>query len=152
MRTVTLVGVPVDLYLEASRHMAEIVREFTLISFGDRSGVNERVPAELLGLVEQLGKRYSNNTDAIRKQIEAGAAAGRSRVDVELPADEQAATITEVLTDLLDAADEFCRSGDLLTLAAPPEIVAWRHWWRDQVVGQVRAGAKPQPWKPVTQI
>lgn len=148
-RTVTLVGVPVDLYFEASRHMAEIVREFALISFGDRSGVNGRVPAQLLGLVDQLGKRYSNNTDAIRTQIEAGAEVGRSTVDVELPADEQAATITEILTDLLDAADEFCRSGDLLTLAAPPEIVAWRHWWRDQVVAQVRDDAEPQAWMPV---
>ncbi|MBV8982040.1 MAG: hypothetical protein JO086_14145, partial [Acidimicrobiia bacterium] len=70
---------------------------------------------------------------------------------VELPADELAATITDDLTILLDAADEFCRSGDLLTLASSPENVAWRHWWRDEVLSQVREGAEPHPWMPVAQ-
>jgi hypothetical protein len=151
MRTVKLVGVPVDLYFEASRHMGEIVREFALISFGERSGVTERVPAELLELVDQLRMRYATNTDAIRSQFEQAAAAGEKTLDVELPSDEQAAAITEDITELLDAADEFCRSGDLLTLAAPPELVAWRHWWREQVVSQVRDGAEPVPWTAVAQ-
>jgi hypothetical protein len=150
-RTVRLIGVPVDLYLEATRHMGEIAREFALISFGERSGVNERVPAQLLELVGDLRGRFRGDTDAIRAQVEAAARDGKDTVEIELPADETAAEITERITDLLDAADEFCRSGDLLTLAAPPQVVAWRHWWRDQVVGQVREGAEPMPWTPVTQ-
>jgi hypothetical protein len=150
-RTVRLIGVPVDLYLEATRHMGEIAREFALISFGERSGVNERVPAQLLELVDDLRGRFRGDTDAIRAQVEAAARDGKDTVEIELPADETAAEITERITDLLDAADEFCRSGDLLTLAAPPQVVAWRHWWRDQVVGQVREGAEPMPWTPVTQ-
>jgi hypothetical protein len=150
-QTVKLVGVPVDLYLEATRHMGEIAREFALISFGERSGVNEHVPAQLLELVDDLRGRFRGDTEAIRAQVEAAAHDGNYTVDIELPADETAAEITERITDLLDAADEFCRSGDLLTLAAPPQVVAWRHWWRDQVVGQVREGAEPLPWTPVTQ-
>jgi hypothetical protein len=142
-RIVRLPGVPVDLYLEASRHMTEIVREFALISFGDRSGVTERVPDRLLALVENLRKHYATQTDAIRSQFEEAAAAGRSTVDVELPADEATVELTEDITELLDAADEFCRSGDLLTLASSPKVVAWRHWWRDQVVGQTRQGINP---------
>ena len=150
-RTVKLLGVPVDLYLEAARHLSEIEREFTLISFGERSGVNERVPARLLDLVHRLRKRYAHHTDAIRIQFEEAAAAGRQAIDVDLPADETAAALTEDITDLLDSADEFCRSGDLLTLAARPEVVAWSHWWRDEVVGQVRQGADPVPWTQVHQ-
>ena len=150
-QTVRLSGVPVDLYVEAQRHMGEIVREFALISFGERSGVNERVPARLLELVDDLRKRYRNDADAIRSQIEAAARSGASTADVEFPADETAVEITESLTDLLDAADEFCHSGDLLTLGAPPEVVAWRHWWRDEVVRQVREDAEPQPWTSVTE-
>ena len=72
-------------------------------------------------------------------------------VDIEFPADETAVDLTERLTELLDAADEFCRSGHLLTLAASPQVVAWRHWWRDQVVGQAHEGADPVPWTPVRQ-
>jgi hypothetical protein len=150
-RTIRLLGVPVDLYLEASRHMGEIVREFALISFGERSGVNEHVPAGLLDLVSQLRQRYARNADAIRAQVEEAARAGQQNVDIEFAADETGVDITERITELLDAADEFCRSGDLLTLAAPPEVVAWRHWWRDQVVGQVRSNAEPTPWAPVSQ-
>ena len=142
-RTVKLVGVPVDLYFDASRHMGEITREFSLISLGERSGVNERVPAQLLELADQLRKRYRSNTDAIRLQFEEAAAAGRATVDVELPADETTVQLTEEITELLDAADEFCRLGELLTLESPPEVVAWRRWWRDQVVGQIREGAEP---------
>jgi hypothetical protein len=150
-RTVRLLGVPVDLYFEASRHTGEIVREFALISFGDRSGLNERVPAGLLALVDELRGPRRRDADAIRKQFEDAARAGRETIDIEIPADERAATLTERITELLDAADEFCRSGDLLTLASSPGVVVWRHWWRDQVVGQIREGAQPEPWGQVSQ-
>ena len=150
-RTVKLLGVPVDLYFDASRHMGEITREFALISFGERSGVNERVPDRLLALVDELRGPRRADTDAIRMQFEDAARAGQSTIDLEIPADETAAGITERITELLDAADEFCRSGDLLTLGSPAEVVVWRHWWRDQVVSQVREGADPVPWTTVTQ-
>jgi len=150
-RTVRLLGVPVDLYLEASRHTDEIVREFALISFGDRSGVNQHVPDRLLELVDELRRRHRRRTDAIRARFEEASLAGEATVDIELPAEEVVADITERLTDLLDAADEFCRSGDLLTLASSADVVAWRHWWRDQVLGQIRDDAEPTPWTSVPQ-
>ena len=150
-QNVKLIGVPVDLYLEAYRHMGEIAREFALISFGERTGVTEPVPAQLLELVSELRHRYANDADAIRGRVEEAARSGRETVDIEFPADETAVDLTERLTELLDAADEFCRSGHLLTLAASPQVVAWRHWWRDQVVGQAHEGADPVPWTPVRQ-
>lgn len=145
-RTVKLLGVPVDLYFEASRHMGEIAREFALISFGERSGVNERVPGQLLDLVAELRGPLRADTDAIRKQFEDAARAGHETIDIEIPADDTAVEITERIAELLDAADRFCQSGDLLTLASSPQTVAWRHWWRDQVVAQAREGASPEPW------
>jgi hypothetical protein len=131
--------------------MGEIVREFKLISYGNRSGVTEPVPAGLLALVEELGGPRRQDTDAIQTQVEDAARAGRETVDISFPGDEDAVELTERITDLLDSVDEFCRAGDLLTLAAPPQVVAWRHWWRDQVVAQVRDGAEPEAWTPVTQ-
>jgi hypothetical protein len=150
-RTVKLVGVPVDLYFDASRHMAEVVREFALISLGEPSGSNEGVPSRLLELVDRLRKRHSGDADAIRTQFEEAAAAGRTTIDVEVPADDSTVEITEDITELLDAADEFCRAGQLLTLAPSPEAAAWRHWWRDQVVSQTRESADPVPWSAVRQ-
>ncbi|MCU1449070.1 MAG: hypothetical protein JWP02_1240 [Acidimicrobiales bacterium] len=147
--SVQLLGVPVDLYLTAARHADELVREFTLIAFGDRSGVAKDVPAKLLALVDDLRRQYARTTGEIRSRFEEAAARGEATVDLELPGVEAAAEMTARMTDILDAADEFCRSGELLTLAAPAEVVAWRHWWRDQVVSQVRDGADPTPWSSV---
>jgi hypothetical protein len=83
--------------------------------------------------------------------VEDAERAGQDTVDIEFPADETAVDITERITHLLDAADVFCRSGDLLTLAAPQQVVAWRHWWRDQVVSQICDNTDPVAWAPVTQ-
>src|SRR3954454_578838 len=99
-RTVRLPGVPVDLYLEASRHMGEIVREFALISFGERSGVNERVPAGLLELVGQLRGEHRRATDAIRTRFDEAAGRGDATIDLELPAEDAVADMTERITDL----------------------------------------------------
>jgi hypothetical protein len=146
-QVVRLLGVPVDLYLTAAQHTDELVREFTLISIGERTGVTENdVPARLLELVGELRGRYAKQTGEIRSQFEAARSRGARTIDLELPGGETAAGLTERLTAMLDEADEFCRAGNLLTLAAPPDVVAWRHWWRDQVVGQVRDDAEPAPF------
>jgi len=144
---VRLVGVPVDLYLRASRHRADLTREFALIAFGDETGVTEHgVPARLLALVDELHNRYGRQSSGIRAQFEEAAQRGEETIEVDLPATELAAAMTDRVTTLLDEADEFCRSGQLLTLEAPPDIVVWRHWWRDQVVGQIRHRAQPTPF------
>ncbi|MDP8936487.1 MAG: hypothetical protein M3O23_01920, partial [Actinomycetota bacterium] len=39
---------------------------------------------------------------------------------------------------LLDEADEFCRAGDLLTLATPPDTAAFRRWFLDHLRGPDR--------------
>jgi hypothetical protein len=145
---VRLVGVPVDLYLRAARHQSDLAREFALISLGDESGVTTHsVPARLLALVDELRNRYGRQSSGIRAQFDEAAERGEKTIEVELPATELAADMTVRLTALLDEADEFCRSGQLLTLEAPPEIVAWRHWWRDEVVAQIRHGTPPTPFQ-----
>jgi hypothetical protein len=146
-RSVRLLGVPVDIFLRAANHHDELIREFALISLGDRAGVTiHEVPARLLVLVDLLRDKYARPSSEIRAQVEDGARRGDRTVDLELPANATVARLTDDITDALDAADEFCRSGHLLTLDAPPEVVAWRHWWRDQVVGQIRQGIEPSPF------
>ena len=49
------------------------------------------------------------------------------------------------LTGLLEEADDYCRRGELLTLATPPELVAFRNWYLGQVVEQID-GRPPTPW------
>jgi len=147
-RTVRLLGVPVDIFLRAANHHDELIREFALISFGDRTGVTTHdVPARLLALVDLLRDRYARPSQQIRLRVEEAAGRSEQTVDLELPGSELVVRLTEDITDALDAADEFCRSGQLLTLEAEPDVVAWRHWWRDQVVGQIRGDATPEPFQ-----
>jgi hypothetical protein len=146
-RTVKLLGVPVDIFLRAAAHHDELVREFALISFGDRAGVTtHEIPARLLSLVDLLRDKYARPSAEIRTTVEEAARRGEATVDVEIPGGELVARLTDDITEALDAADEYCRSGHLLTLDAPAEVVVWRHWWRDQVTGQIREGAEPMPF------
>ena len=43
---------------------------------------------------------------------------------------------------MIDEADDYCRQGEhLLTLASPPDCIAYREWYLGQVVGQL--GRRP---------
>jgi hypothetical protein len=47
---------------------------------------------------------------------------------------------------MLDEVDEFCRQGKhLLTLATPPELVAYRRWYLGEFIAQL-AGRPATPW------
>ena len=47
---------------------------------------------------------------------------------------------------ILREVDDYCRAGqELLTLAPPPEVVAYREWVTSQVLGQA-VGESPTPW------
>ncbi|MDP9441273.1 MAG: hypothetical protein M3P34_03640 [Actinomycetota bacterium] len=47
---------------------------------------------------------------------------------------------------MLDEPDEFCRSGNqLLTLATPPELLAFRRWYLREFNAQLQ-GQPPLPW------
>src|SRR5438270_3463105 len=105
-RTVRLIGVPVDLYLRAANHQAELAREFALIAFGDKSGMTtHEVPTRLLDIVDELRHRYGRPSDDIRALFEHAAARGERTVDLELPDDDVVADLTERVTAILDDAD-----------------------------------------------
>ena len=141
---VRLLGSPVDLFFAAQEGVDGLVREFTLIAFGRQSGVTEHeVPVKLRELVEEVGTRFGGFAADIAGVFERAAAAGETSVDLEIAMHPIGVDISARFAELLDQADEFCRSGDLLTLAAPPEVVAWRRWWFGEVVGQGREGRAP---------
>jgi len=122
-----------------------MTREFQLIL--EQSHQHEgSVPNRLLQLSTTLSSRYAGFSDAQERRIEQGLAAGETQIDeltFLVPADVGDAA--RQLGDILDEADAYCRGGQLLTLAAPPELVAYRRWYLDNFIVQC-AGAPPQPW------
>ncbi len=139
--TVRLVELPLDVYQRSSEHSDELLREFALIRGDD----NEHVPARLLAVIEDLRARFAGFTDGQTTAIQEALGRGDTHIDLvyEVPAEASEAAVR--LGALLDEADDFCRSGDLLTLATRSEGVAFRRWFLEEFVRQVD-GHAPRSW------
>ena len=143
--TVKLLGVPVDLYRQASEHQDELRREFTFIQHGS-SLDDAEVPRRLLQLVDELEARFGAFSQQPRSVLSGAIGEGTKTIDVEYRVPPQAKEAAVILGDLLDQADRYCRSGThLLTLATPPGPLAFRRWYLGEFVAQID-GADPTPW------
>ena len=136
-----LVGVPLALLARAQERSDELAREFTYVAASD----SDAAPARLLALSQHLQGRYGGYMQPVQDEINAAAARGDELVDVSFAVPREVSAAASQLWALLDEADEFCRRGELLTLATPPEIVQFRRWYLSQFIDQSR-GAEPVTW------
>lgn len=141
---VWLLGFPVDVQARAEEHHEELLREFSHIAHSDVE-TSERIPDRLLALVARLRAQYEPFTGSARSEIEDARAAGRTRLDVRYVVPPEVKDVAAHLSAELDEADRFCRAGDLLTLATPPEIVRFRRWFLEQFSRQIDGGS-PTSW------
>ncbi len=144
--TVHLVGFPLQVYLRSAEHHDGLMREFALLAMDPPVDVpGHEVPAKLRELVDAVSRQYGGFTDRANATRDDALAAGRDSVDLVYEVPPQAAEAAQALGDMLDQADEFCRNGDLLTMATPPEAVAFRRWYLDEFARQI-GGEAPLPW------
>jgi hypothetical protein len=135
-RRVRLAEVDIEQFHRLEKHQEAMLREFTLISLGAQTGV-AAAPQQLVSRVERLRERFAGQREAIFAQVGEAARAGARTVALELDLPEGAAQ------DLLDAlrayeeADAYCRSGDLLTLACPPDVAALRRQLYLDIIDQL---------------
>ncbi len=136
---------PLDVYRRAAEAFEGLQREFTLVAM--RTPAAEEVPSRLLELVETLTGEYGGLNDGADQIRDAAIERGETSLDelvYRLPRNAAEACIA--LNDMLDEADEFCRQGDvLLSLASPPEAVAFRRWYLGEMGAQLR-GQPPLAW------
>lgn len=142
--TVRLLRFPVDVWARSNEHFEGLRREFTLIALLPQA---DDVPRRLLDLVEALVGEYAATVaDAARVRNEAHARGDKEIPELVYRTPAQAGEATRSLARMLDEADEFCRRGDhLLTLATPPELVAFRRWYLGEFNAQLQ-GHPPLPW------
>lgn len=142
---VRLVHVPVPVQVAASAHMAALQREFDVLSAAaDRTSV----PGRLVALIAELEERYGGVGEQPGAELEAAIERGDDVIDLEYVVPRHTAEACVRLGDLLDEVDDYCRQGDLLTLATPPESLAYRRWFLGEFVAQI-SGASPTPWEDV---
>ena len=142
--TVQLLGVPLELLERARQHHESLEREFRLLTLSrpeDRAHVTSR----LLDLVREVSEPAAAFGAAQADAVDAAYTQGETTIDLAVPVPAAAADACRRLGALLDEADEFCRRGDLLNVATPPDCVELRHWYLGQFVAQIE-GAPPTPW------
>ena len=144
LREVRLLGFPLRLYARAQEHHEELMREFQLLALDPAPSAT--VPRRLVSLVEELVNDYAGFTDAPNAERDAALDRGEESVDLTYSVPYSVAGAVARLGVVLDEADEYCRDGDrLLTLAAPPDAAALRHWQLSEFTAQLD-GAEPTPW------
>ncbi len=144
LHEVTLVGVPVELFLQARERHDELLREFSLLALSDEPQRAD-LPARFLELIEVLGVRYGGAADRPDRAIEEAAARGLSTVDLPYTVPAAVVEAAAELEHWLAMADEFCAAERLLTLPRGPELRQLASWYFEEFRRQV-GGAAPRPW------
>ncbi|HMC41154.1 MAG TPA: SpoIIE family protein phosphatase [Acidimicrobiales bacterium] len=145
---VELGEVPTHLLLEAKAHVDNLVREFTLASWGEESGHTAAVPPHLAELIETVVNRFSEARLAIKRQALEAARQGLERTRLRLVLEPAAADAGLEYLKALDEADAYCRAARLLTLESPPRHRLFRHWYVGELVAQLRRAGSGFPLRP----
>jgi hypothetical protein len=142
---VVLQACPIDLLERARYHNEALLREFAFImeSEEDRSSV----PARLLAVVDQIRSHIAGLNEGTEGQIDRARERGDATLDLHVVLPTDGREVAVALKALFDEAEEYCRRGDLLTLAEPADVSAFRDWYLQQYVEQID-GAPPTPWTP----
>ncbi len=139
--SVRILGLPVEVYRRASEHTDELLREFALI----REEGSDHVPARLLALMDELHARFATFTEGPTAALQRALNRGDDQIDLLYEVPAETADAVRRLASLLDEADDFCRAGDLLTLATGPEGLAFRRWFLEEFAFQIE-GRPPRTW------
>jgi hypothetical protein len=137
VREVVLADVPVRTFWELQHHQEDMLREFALIGIDREQGGADAVPVRLLELVGALRSRLASQRGQLIDELAAAAARGDETVTVSLSVPVAAAAGVKDTCDAYEEADAYCRSGDLLTLAASQDVAALRRAMCDDIVDQL---------------
>ncbi len=140
---VVLAGCPIDLLERSRRHNESLMREFAFIAESDQE--RAELPARLLALVDQARARLAGLNVAVEEQLAAARARGDDVCDLRVTLPSNGRALAVQLSSLFEEAEEFCRRGDLLTLAESDEPRRFRAWYLDQYVRQLD-GEAPTAW------
>lgn len=141
---VQLIGLPVPVHHRASTHMKALQREFDLIRQRERDITT--IPHRLLELIAELDDEFGGVGEQPVDELEDAVDRGATSIDLTYRIPASAGPASERLGELLDEADDYCRSGThLLTLVTPPDALRYRKWFLAEFVRQT-TGLPPVPW------
>lgn len=143
---VRILGLPLPVWAAAQEHIDGLLREFTLLSNGRQQGIDQHEPAQLLDVLARIQADYEGIASEQEQQLIDAAESGADSIDLTYLVPASTSGACAELEEVLDAADRFCRQGrHLLSLATPPEALAFRRWYLGQFISQIN-GEDPVPW------
>jgi hypothetical protein len=146
VRIAVLRDYPLRLWAQQEEYTQELLREFSLLLIGERSGhLRDAAPGQLVVLADLFASRFGALLQSISAERQAAYDSGLDRMDSKIPLVPETPQLLEQVRQVLRAADEFCQQGDLLLLPRPPELVALSDWVHTELVAQY-GGAAPTPW------
>jgi len=140
---IRLLRLPVPLQARAAEHHDGLVRELRLLA--TRSSQRGSAPLLLGQMIDELGNLFAASTLDRQARLRLARRDGLREIDLDVEVTPEGARDAVRLGELLTKADEFCRTGALLTAAAPDDVVSFRDWYLDELVGQLN-GSVPTPW------
>lgn len=139
--SVTVRGVPLDLYVAFQRHFRELRREVRLLALAHQR--DYPLAKELSDLFGSLERQLREGIGL--EQIDDAAGAGRTATEVDVITSRETTRTMERFIEMLDLADEFCRQERLLSLARSDEQRRFQRWYLGEFVRQGR-GEEPLAW------
>lgn len=144
LHEVRLLGLPLRVLVAGREHHSELMREFALLALAEDHH-RSHLPARLVELTEILGVTYGTATARPAAAIEEAVAEGRETVDVSYHVPVHVVDAAATLDALMNEADEFCESEQLLTLKRAPVVADFATWYLEEFRRQVN-GLPPTPW------
>lgn len=134
----TVKGVPAKRFVESQDHQHELIRELRLVEIGERFDLTSRNVSQRLGsLIAEILEGWGDVRSTTRNQAIAAIERGEDEVDLTIPVRPGLADALQRWLRLLDEADRFCEGGELLTMAASPEIRELRAWYVAEILSQL---------------
>jgi anti-sigma regulatory factor (Ser/Thr protein kinase) len=143
--TVELGDVPTDLLLQAKSHVDSLVREFVLASSEVGPKALSASQPGLGALVQSVVHDFAAARTQIKEQALVSAARGTRVTHLTLHLPGTAAEAGQRYLAALDEADRYARAEHLLTLEAPPLHKAFRRWYVESLVAQLRSAVAGRP-------
>jgi anti-sigma regulatory factor (Ser/Thr protein kinase) len=141
---VSLLGVPIDVYLRGQEHLESTLHELRVIATSDPEAfaqIDETTAMPLRAAMDT----FRGSREAGRAEAMAAASAGEHLVDFEWRLTADAAVAARAWAAGVAELDDLARTGVLLTPPADPDVARFRRWLSDQIAAQL-GGARPQPF------
>ncbi len=145
MRSVVLLDFPVELVQRAREHVEALLREFALIVHG-AGDHDPLVPKRLLELAAESERRNAGLNPHAEDVLDAARERGDEYVDLDLEVPVSFKQETLDAVPILLEVEQYCRSGDLLTLVPTDDLRLFWQWYLSEFVRQID-GEPPCRWR-----